>query len=117
MKHLKRFNESKEDEKLDILENFAYITDKLGKKAFFPKNGCPLKKINISDDIVLIIIDSQWYLENWDNNPTMNDDCDIKTRELFFDEFESLIKKNESKTTIVAMHHPLFRIRENGITS
>ena len=31
MKHLKRFNESKEDEKLDILENFAYITDKLGE--------------------------------------------------------------------------------------
>ena len=85
-----------------------YITDKLGKNSFFPKNGCPLKKINISDDIVLIIVDSQWYLENWDNNPTMNDDCDIKNRELFFDEFESLIKKNESKTTIVAMHHPLF---------
>lgn len=33
MKHLKRFNESKEDEKLDILENFAYITDKLGEPA------------------------------------------------------------------------------------
>lgn len=31
MKHLKRFNESKEDEKLDILENFAYITDKFGQ--------------------------------------------------------------------------------------
>jgi hypothetical protein len=31
MKHLKRFNESKEDEKLDILDNFAYITDKLGE--------------------------------------------------------------------------------------
>jgi hypothetical protein len=91
-----------------------YITDKLGKKAFFPKNGCPLKKINISEDIVLILIDSQWYLENWDNNPTMNDDCDIKTRELFFDEFESLIKKNESKTTIVAMHHPLFSNGSHG---
>jgi len=31
MKHLKRFNESKEDEKLDILENFSYITDKFGQ--------------------------------------------------------------------------------------
>ena len=53
-------------------------------------------------------------MENWDNNPTMNDDCDIKTRELFFDEFESLIKKNESKTTIVAMHHPLFSNGSHG---
>ena len=31
MKHIKRFNESKENEKLDILENFAYITDKFGE--------------------------------------------------------------------------------------
>jgi hypothetical protein len=31
MKYLKRFNESKENEKLDILENFAYITDKFGE--------------------------------------------------------------------------------------
>ena len=27
MKHIKRFNDYKEDEKLDILEKFAYITD------------------------------------------------------------------------------------------
>ena len=88
--------------------------DQLGKDSFFPKDGCPIKKIDISDDIVLIIIDTQWYLENWDNNPTMNDDCDIKTRELFFDEYESLIKKNESKTTIVAMHHPLYSNGSHG---
>ena len=91
-----------------------YITELLGKNSFFPKDGCPLKQIDITDAIVLIIIDSQWYLENWDNNPTMNDNCDIKTRELFFDEFESLIKKNESKTTIVAMHHPLFSNGSHG---
>ncbi|SFS29829.1 metallophosphoesterase [Lutibacter maritimus] len=91
-----------------------YITDRLGKDSFFPKDGCPIKKIDISDDLVLIIIDSQWYLENWDKNPTMNDNCDIKTRELFFDEFESLIKKNELKTTIVAMHHPLFSNGSHG---
>jgi len=91
-----------------------YITDKLGKNSFFPKDGCPLKKIDLSDDLVLIIVDSQWYLENWNNNPTMNDDCDIKTRDLFFEEFESLIKKNESKTTIVAMHHPLFSNGSHG---
>ncbi|WP_372746114.1 metallophosphoesterase [Lutibacter sp.] len=91
-----------------------YITEKLGKNSFFPKSGCPLKKIDISDDVVLIIVDSQWYLENWNNNPTMNDDCDIKTRDIFFDEFESLIKKHESQTTIVAMHHPLFSNGSHG---
>jgi len=92
-----------------------YIIKKLNdKNAFLPQDGCPIKKVNISDDVVLIIVDSQWYLENWDKNPTMNDDCDIKTRELFFDEFESLIKKNASKTTIIALHHPLFSNGSHG---
>ncbi|SNR38519.1 metallophosphoesterase [Lutibacter flavus] len=92
-----------------------YITNKLDdKKSFLPKDGCPIEKVDISDEIVLIIVDSQWYLENWDKNPTMNDNCDIKTREHFFDEFESLIKKNESKTTIVAIHHPLFSNGSHG---
>ena len=85
-----------------------FIEDKLGKSSFLPNNGCPIDKIDINDDIVLIVIDTQWYLENWDNHPTINDDCEIKTRAKFFDEFEGLIKKNRDKTTLVAMHHPMF---------
>ncbi len=101
---------------VDGLEREAkYITKKLNdKNAFLPENGCPLEKINISDEIVLIIVDTQWYLENWDENPTMNDDCNIKTREQFFEEFEGLIKKSASKTTIIAMHHPMFTNGSHG---
>ncbi len=88
------------------------IEEKLGKNAFLPKNGCPIKKIDVNDDIIFIAVDTQWYLENWDKNPTMNDDCDIKTRKDFFLEIEGLFKKNNEKTIIVAMHHPMYT---NGI--
>jgi len=92
-----------------------YIKSKLkSKNSFLPKDGCPLKKVNISDYIVLIIIDSQWYLENWDNNPTINDNCEIKTRKHFFEEFESLIKKNATKTIVIAIHHPMFSNGSHG---
>lgn len=92
-----------------------YITRKLNNKdAFLPNDGCPLEKVDISKDIVLIIVDSQWYLENWDNEPTINDDCDIKTRDQFFYEFEGLIKKNAAKTTLIAMHHPMFSNGPHG---
>ncbi|WP_412986670.1 metallophosphoesterase [Pontimicrobium sp. IMCC45349] len=91
-----------------------YIEDKLGKNTFLPENGCPIKKVNISDNIVLIIIDSQWYLADWDKHPTINDDCEFKTRVQFFDEYESLLKKNRSKTTIVALHHPMFTNGTHG---
>ena len=53
MKHLKRFNESKEDEKLDILENFAYITDKLGEPAVGSHSYGKGTKWNLSWDIKL----------------------------------------------------------------
>lgn len=53
MKHLKRFNESKEDEKLDILENFAYITDKLGEPAIGSHSYGNGTKWNLSWNIKL----------------------------------------------------------------
>jgi len=91
-----------------------YIEKHLGKHAFLPNNGCPITSVDISEDVVLIVIDSQWYLENWDKNPTMNNDCDIKTRERFFYEYERLIKKNTLKTTLVAIHHPMFSYGSHG---
>jgi hypothetical protein len=53
MKHLKRFNESKEDEKLDILDNFAYITDKLGEPSVGSHSYGSGTKWNLSWDIKL----------------------------------------------------------------
>jgi hypothetical protein len=91
-----------------------YIKTILGKGSFMPKNGCPIDKVDISDDIVLITIDSEWFLTNWDKHPTINDNCEIKTRTRFFDEFESLIKKARGKTTIVAMHHPMYTNGPHG---
>jgi hypothetical protein len=91
-----------------------YIEDVLGKNTFLPENGCPIEKVNITDDIVLIVIDSEWYMTNWDKHPTINDDCEIKTRALFFDEYESLVKKARGKTTIVALHHPMFTNGSHG---
>jgi len=91
-----------------------YIEDALGKNTFLPENGCPIEKVEISDDIVMIIIDSEWYLTNWDKHPTINDDCEIKTRFKFFEELKSLIKKSRGKTTIIAMHHPMFTNGPHG---
>nr|WP_308990965.1 metallophosphoesterase [Mariniflexile sp. KMM 9835] len=91
-----------------------FIEDKLGKNTFLPENGCPIEKVTISDDVVLIIIDSEWYLADWDKYPTINDDCDIKTRSKFFDELEGEIKKAQGKTTLIAVHHPMFSNGSHG---
>ncbi|WP_179316031.1 metallophosphoesterase [Winogradskyella undariae] len=89
-----------------------YIEDALGKNTFQPENGCPIEDIDIGDNIKLIVVDTQWYLENWNDNPTINDKCEIKTRARFFEELEGEIKKAQNKTTIIAMHHPMYT---NGV--
>ena len=91
-----------------------FVEDALGKNTFLPENGCPIDKIHISDDIELILIDTHWYIANWDKHPTINDDCDIKTRQAFLNEFNSLIKKARGKTTIVALHHPMYTNGSHG---
>lgn len=92
-----------------------YIEDKLkGKDVFLPENGCPLEKVEIDDDIVLIVVDTQWYLEDWDKHPGINDDCEIKDRGKFLDELEGHIKKNRGKTTLIALHNPMFTYGSHG---
>ncbi|WP_159022934.1 metallophosphoesterase [Formosa sp. L2A11] len=84
------------------------VEDVLGKNTFKPENGCGIERININENVVLIVVDSQWYITNWNKQPTINDDCGIKTRDQFLDEFKSEIKKARGKTTLVAIHHPMF---------
>ena len=91
-----------------------FIEEALGKNTFQPENGCPIESISVSDEIELILIDTQWYLENWNRNPTMNDECEIRTRTDFFLEIESKFKKNNEKTILVAMHHPMYTNGTHG---
>ncbi len=79
---------------------------------FLPKNGCPLEIIDVSDDIELVLINSQWYIEDWSKVKGINDKCQIKTREQFAALLHSEMRKARHKTILVAMHHPLYA---NGV--
>lgn len=97
-----------------LVREAKYITNKLNKNSFLPKKECPIATVKIDKTVLLIVIDSQWYLENWDKNATMNDNCDIKNRDQFFTEYEDILKKNTDKTIIVAIHHPMFSNGAHG---
>ncbi|WP_439131421.1 metallophosphoesterase [Polaribacter sp.] len=90
------------------------VEDALGKNRFQPENGCPLEKIEINDEINVIVVDTHWFVTNWNKHPTINDKCEIKTRQKFFDEFEGMIKKSQGKTTLIALHHPMFTNGPHG---
>ena len=92
-----------------------YVKSKFSNQgAFKPSNGCPLESINVSDNIQLMIIDTQWFLEDWNKSPTINQKCDIKTREKFFIDLGLELEKNQNKTVVFAMHHPMFTNGNHG---
>jgi hypothetical protein len=40
------------------------VTDYFDDKAFSPRKGCPIDE-KINDNLRLITVDSQWFLEDW----------------------------------------------------
>ena len=96
-------------------EEQNYIVNKTGNKnAFLPKNQCAIETKKIGKDIAVIYVDSEWYLTNWDQIPGINENCDIKTREDFFSELEDQLNKNQNKTIVLAIHHPLIDHGSHG---
>lgn len=92
-----------------------YVQKWLGDKdTFLPQNGCPIEVVEVSDDVVIIVLDTEWYLTNWDKRPEINDKCEIKSRQKFLLELEDAIKDNRQRTTVIAMHHPMMSYGPHG---
>lgn len=82
---------------------------------FYPKPGCgDPKEIEINDQLVLILVDSQWYLEDWDGEYEINNGCEIKSKEVFARYFEEAVKGNRGKNVVIATHHPPYSKGPHG---
>lgn len=92
----KNMNKGIEDE--DDWENY-----------FLPDRGCgDPQVIEVNDQLVLVIIDSGWFMKDWDNIPNINAECGVKNLQQFRIDFETALRKNRNKNVVVAMHHPLY---------
>ena len=103
-------------------ENFIerYLNQGIAEKDdwqnyFLPDNGCPGPEIiEVNDGLVLIIIDSQWWLADWDREPTINDGCEVKNRAQLQFFVENAMRKHRRKNVVIAMHHPLYTNGPHG---
>ncbi len=89
---------------IDDLESFLQDNSTAD---FWPDDGCPIEGESLSEKVELVTVDTQWYLENWDDHPYINNKCDYKTRQQFIVEFQDELKDNQGKTILVALHHPV----------
>lgn len=91
----------------NIVRQQNYI-NLLGDKnvKFYPEDGCPGPvEVNISDDVVLLIMDSQWWIHQYDK-PGIESDCPYKTKEEVLNQIDAILSKNSKKLVLFATHHP-----------
>lgn len=95
-----------------LMRQQRYINTQSDRKVhFLPGGGCPGPEVvNIGENTVLVIMDSQWWLHNF-GKPGLESDCDSKTKLQVLDELKSIVSKNENKLLLFACHHPF---RSNG---
>ncbi len=100
------YNEWQDDapDNIDDLESFLQDNS---RSEFWPNDGCPIESESLSDDVQLIMVDSQWYIEDWDEHPYINNKCEIKTRAQFREAFNDELEDSQRKTVLVAVHHPV----------
>ncbi len=98
-------------EGLEKLED--YVEEFMGKdENYLPENGCPIETIDVSFNTEIIVIDTQWYIEDWSKQAEFNAKCEIKTREKFIKVLTDEVRKARHKNVLLVMHHPVY---SNGI--
>jgi hypothetical protein len=82
---------------------------------FLPQAGCPGPEVvELTDKIVVLVIDSQWWLANWVKNEEEKDTCAVKSRGEFAAYFKGVVQKYTSRQLIIALHHPPYTHGPHG---
>jgi len=109
------WDQSKKNGETKIKRQEDYVQDKLDGNVFRPSHGCPGPEVvDVSDDLVLIILDTQWWLHQHSKPKGTKDGCDVNNIDELLVAFKEALKKNRSKNIVVVGHHPLISNGEHG---
>ncbi len=85
------------------------------ERYFLPQAGCPGPEVvPLTDKVVVLVVDSQWWLANWVKNEQEKDSCSVHTREQFATYFREVAQKYRNKQLVVALHHPPYTHGPHG---
>jgi Omp85 superfamily domain/Calcineurin-like phosphoesterase len=71
-----------------------------------PEDACPGPyELTVSSNLVIIAMDSEWWLYPFDNH-TGQGDCTCKTKRDVLGKLEDIVRRNSDKLIIFATHHP-----------
>jgi len=93
-----------------------YIEHYLGRgNTFLPDEGCPGPAVTaLTDNLVFIAIDTQWWLHKWDKVDETNDACTATDDDSFIRELDEVLDTYKDKQVIVGAHHPIITNGNHG---
>jgi Omp85 superfamily domain/Calcineurin-like phosphoesterase len=79
-----------------------------------PADACPGPyEVNVSDKIVIVAMDSEWWLYPYDKQ-TEKSDCPCKTKRDVLGRLNDIVERNRNKVIIFATHHPFNTYGSHG---
>ena len=79
----------------------------LSFRSMLPEDGCPGPvEVHLSDNIVLVIMDSQWWL-HLNPKPGPQSECPCKTKDEIITRLNDIVYRNQDKLLLFATHHPM----------
>lgn len=92
-----------------------YIESKVNNKNIFsPSSGCGQPQIiDLTDDLMLVLIDSQWVLQGDDSDERKRYSCGVDTDDELTVYLQDILARNKNKNVIISAHHPVY---SNGVT-
>lgn len=110
------WNESRAGGLAAINRQEAYIEQYLNSgDVLMPSNGCggPVE-VQLNKDLVVIVIDSEWWLTKNEKSVAPDYDCTTSSRLEVIQQIQDIILRNKGKHIILAQHHPLFSNGRHG---
>ena len=99
------------------LRNEESYLDSMGMAnvELLPKGGCPGPvAIPVGDKMVLVFMDSEWWLQQEDDRPGARSACDCRDEKAIVDGLKDIISTYPDKLIVLAMHHPFYTHGEHG---
>ena len=82
---------------------------------YLPKDGCPGPvAVTVGEKVVLVGMDSQWWLEDENQRPGAESGCACKSEKDVLNALKDIISTYPDKLIVLAMHHPFYTHGEHG---
>ena len=93
-----------------------YIESKVnGKNIFVPSKGCGEPKVvELTDDLIMVLMDSQWVLQGDNSAERKRSGCEIDNELQLVTFLQQILSKNKNKNVVIAAHHPIYSNGKTG---